>query len=212
VRDPAAKPGEGLSTRTHAVIVVVLLLVIGGVVWIAGLQSPGEANPSKRENAGTSLRAPASTQLPDSAPVIGVSVGGRHRAYVIQALLRPDAHVYNDLLGEVPVTVTYCDLDECVRVLTAPDSKRPLDIRSGGSDRSRSRKMLLQIGSTRYWQDTGKALEDEAAPFPFTDAAFTRTTWRQWHDAHPDTDVYVGDLPFKPADPATPLATRPVKN
>jgi hypothetical protein len=140
--------------------------------------------------------------LRDNAEVIGVSAAGRHRAYVLQALLRPDSHVVNDLLDNVPFTVTYCDLSDCVRVFTAPQRGRPLDIAVGGSDAQQAKKMLLRIGSTRYWQDTGLPLKDNAsAPFPYVKTHFERTTWGKWRKAHPDTDVYVGKEPFPTNDP-----------
>jgi hypothetical protein len=148
----------------------------------------------------------------DSTPVIGVSADGRHRAYVLTAFMRPDSHVYNDLLGDVPVTVTFCDLDNRVQVFTAPSRGRPLDVTVGGSDSCRPRKMLLGVKSarTRYWQDTGLPLDDDAAsPFPYARTESVRTTWGEWRQAHPDTDVYVGKLPFTPTDPTFRYAPSP---
>ena len=85
------------------------------------------------ENFDIAVRA-HSDPLPDSTPVIGVTKNGHARAYAMRALMRPGDHVHNDLLGGSAVTVTYCNLDRCVRVLTVPaqppegdDSRRPHD-------------------------------------------------------------------------------------
>src|SRR5262245_60665997 len=40
----------------------------------------------------------ATADVPDDAEVLGVSAGGRHRAYLVTALSRLRSHVVNDLL------------------------------------------------------------------------------------------------------------------
>src|SRR5262249_40673622 len=54
--------------------------------------------------------------LNDNEEVIGVDVRGKARAYRLSALLDRQHHVVNDLIDGVPVTVTYCDLSNCLRV------------------------------------------------------------------------------------------------
>ena len=50
-------------------------------------------------------------------PVIGVTAGGRHRAYLVRALsLGAKSHIVNDVVGGVPVSVTYCDIYTCTRL------------------------------------------------------------------------------------------------
>src|SRR5262249_62420187 len=48
--------------------------------------------------------------VPDDAVVIGVEAGGRHRAYLLEALYPSASHVINDLVGGKPITVAYCDM------------------------------------------------------------------------------------------------------
>jgi hypothetical protein len=130
----------------------------------------------------------------DETEVIGVSVADRHRAYVLDALEPLPRHVINDLLDGVPCTVSYCNVTDCVRVLTAPGAKEPLAIAVGGWDsRSAEGVMLLRVGSDYYRQDSGLPLaEAEVARFPYVDLEFERTTWGNWREAHPHSDVYVG--------------------
>jgi hypothetical protein len=122
--------------------------------------------------------------------------------------LRPEARIANDLLGAVPVTVTYCDVSDCVRVFSGPGQGRRLRVALGGWDRRRPKSMLLRIGSDMYWQDTGQPLEDETtAAFPYRTLDFVRTTWREWREAHPDTDAYIGVIPFPSAHPSAKVVT-----
>ena len=66
---------------------------------------------------------------------------------------------------------------------------------------------MLRVGATRYWQDTGLPLHNDATnAFPYVKTGFVRTSWGQWREAHPDTDVYVGRLPFTPTDPTIKYA------
>jgi hypothetical protein len=184
-------------------ILVVLAIVLAGVsssylwTWLDQEKEVPESNHSLfREKFAEAIRPQ------DLTPVIGVSAGGRHRAYTLQALTRLDEHIYNDLLGSVPITVTYCNLDDCVKVFTAPNRDQPLDIAFGGPDLDRRRKLWLRVGETLFRQDTEKPVEPgPTKSFPYAKTDFVRTTWGEWKKAHPDTDLYVGRLPFIPQDP-----------
>jgi hypothetical protein len=142
-------------------------------------------------------RAAAAT-IGDSAVVIGVVVAGEARAYSIDAMRMPpeaigeDApdidyfmkrHVVNDLIGGVPVSITYCDLTRQVRVLTDASRNCPLPLCVAGQ---RDGQMLLLFEGTRYLQN------DEA--IPLDDLCFEVTTWTQWEQHHPQTTIYAGDL------------------
>src|SRR5437879_4188705 len=77
----------------------------------------------KVEFAGL-IRPPTSgvegSGMRDDDQIIGVEVGGRARAYRLDALRSRTRHVVNDLLGGVPVSVSYCDITDCVRAYTDP--------------------------------------------------------------------------------------------
>jgi hypothetical protein len=126
----------------------------------------------------------------DDAEVIGVSSGGRHRAYLVSAMSRMNSHVVNDLLGGAPVTVTYCDRTRCARAFTAEAHPDPLDFSVGGF---LDEQMLLRVDGTFFYQGTGRRTagrEDEV--LPFAAHPFERTSWKVWKEAHPDTDIYIG--------------------
>jgi hypothetical protein len=143
----------------------------------------------------------ASARLPDEAEVIGVSAGGRHRAYAVSAMRPRRAHVVNDELAGVPVSVTFCGVTGCVRVFTDPDEEGPLDLAVGGLDSRPGRQgMVLRAGASRYRHDSGQPFEAGAVPFPYEDYPYLRTTWGEWRRAHPDTDVFVGEPPDEPGE------------
>src|SRR5260370_16166588 len=76
-----------------------------------------------------------------------------------------------------------------------------------GADPSRPKKMLLQIGPDRYWQDTDLPFGDTTADkLPYAGIKFERTTWGEWRTKHPDTDIYVGSEQIRPVDGAYKIA------
>lgn len=106
-----------------------------------------------------------------------------------------ERHVVNDLLGRLPVTVTYCDRTDCVAVFTGPGGGLPLAVAVGGwAGHYDEGGLLLRVGAALYRQDTGAPWgDDSGAPFPYARAECERTTWGHWREEHPDTDVYVGE-------------------
>jgi hypothetical protein len=127
------------------------------------------------------VHAANSVALSDRTSVIGVTVESGVRAYLVQALRLPATHVINDLIGNVAVTVTYCDRTDCARVMTELDRREPLDVAVAGFVRG---KLLLDIEGRTYSQDDGDV--------PLPDLEFSRTTWGEWKAQHPDTEVYMG--------------------
>src|SRR5262249_9861833 len=54
----------------------------------------------------------AEAELEDGAEVLGVSAAGKHRAFLVKPFARVDSHVVNDVVGDVPVSVTYCETND----------------------------------------------------------------------------------------------------
>jgi hypothetical protein len=132
----------------------------------------------------------AKATVPDDAEVLGVSAGGRHRAYLVSAMSGMSTHVINDLLEETPVTVTYCDRTGCARVFTDPEKSAPLEVNVGGILED---NLMLRVGVRHYFQQKDIKLADGTPdPVPYPDHPFVQTTWKSWKEAHPNTDVFVG--------------------
>lgn len=155
-------------------------------VRVAGIRQPAAFSPSD-----ISLRS-------DSL-VIGIVVGGQARAYLLEALRMPPGHefdpsgkdgklqllsrhVVNDVVNGKPISVTYCDRTDCKQVFTA-EGDSELDLSIAGWSGS---GMMLRLGESEFPQ---KADESPVDHYPFT-----VTSWQDWLEKHPETDVYVGHL------------------
>jgi hypothetical protein len=131
----------------------------------------------------------ATADLSDDAKVIGVSAGGKHRAYLVSALATgPAHHIVNDLVGGKPLSVAYCNIHDCVQVVTG-EGDLPLKLQVGGLE---SKSMLVAVGEHLYRQSTLEAMEAGAPSFPYRRHVWERTTWGAWKKAHPGTDVFLG--------------------
>lgn len=134
--------------------------------------------------------------------VIGVEVGGKARAYRLDAFQRPTGHLVNDLVGNVPVSVSYCDQTDCIRVFVDPGGGAALPIEVVGMVNG---EMVLKIDGTCYYQKSGRPLapEDVREVIPYQVLSPSRTTWEEWRQEHPETDVYVGDRRSFPGEEPT---------
>ncbi len=134
------------------------------------------------------------SELAPETPVIGVEIDGKARAYRVEAMADRHHHVVNDLVGNVPITVAYCDLTDCVQVYVDPSASAPLDVSLAGL---LAGAMVIQVEGALYDHQTGRAVDPAKGPatIRFERLAPIRTTWREWLAQHPETDVYVGDRP-----------------
>jgi Protein of unknown function (DUF3179) len=170
-------------TRLHAVEKDVTIGKDDGLKHLWKFEMPGLRNPS-------ALPA-AAAKIADADDVIGVVVNGKPRAYWLQALRYPPWHIVNDVVVGVPVSVTFCDRTNCTRVYTDRQSSAPLDVNIGGLY---GKEMVVKIGGLLYFQESGKPFEaGEGAPsLPYADLPWERTTWKEWRQRHPETDVFIG--------------------
>jgi hypothetical protein len=134
----------------------------------------------------------SSAPLEDSEEVVGVVVGGKARAYRLSALTDMADHIVNDVVEDRPISVTYCDKRQCIRVFTAEGTgTEALPIGQAGLW---NYQMVIQVGRDSYLQESGDPLDPEARPFPYQQYPSQRTTWREWRESHPETEVYAGIL------------------
>jgi hypothetical protein len=145
---------------------------------------PGVTLPHIQKGAGAILSA--------QQQVVGVVVDGRARAYSMRALSFISQHVVNDLVGSVPVTVTYCGISDCLRVFTA-EQREPLAVHGAGFDNG----LRLMHGDKTYSQATGRAYQD-GTMLPLRPLPFERMSWTEWQRLHPKTDVFIGGA-YRPA-------------
>jgi hypothetical protein len=127
--------------------------------------------------------------LEDDALVVGVYVSGHARAYALEAFQhRPDLHIVNDLLGDVPISITHCDISGCTRVFMGETPGRTLTLSVGGR---KNRGLLLKHNGQLFFQKTGAPLVGNSR-FPYPEYPAEVTEWGMWRKAHPQTDIYLG--------------------
>ncbi len=208
----------GAGNWAFAVILLgAMALILAGLFFYAETPKAPENPSMKFEDIQKSLRV-----VPDATQVIGVEVGGRAKAYRIQDLLRPDQHVINDKIGEVPVAVTFCDIDRCTRIFTHPkedgapknekngknEKKEELNIRVAGTHRDRHGKLLLALGDKKFWQDTGLELGSEQKKVDLRLIENRETTWGEWKALHPDATIYLPEIIPNSGNPSPAKANR----
>ncbi len=138
-----------------------------------------------------SLSKASEVELGDEELIIGISVAGNHRAYRLMGMVEPTDHIVNDVIDGQPVSVTYCNQQDCARAFTGGRAGLPLPLSQGGLGPD---GMMICVGDSEYYQQSLNAARPGVtlAPFPFTPFPLERTTWKEWRARHPDTNVYTG--------------------
>ena len=142
--------------------------------------------------------ASSQASLPDDELVIGLSVNGDARAYPAGILYTRE--MVNDVVGSVPVLVTWCP-----RCYTALVHRRPVD-ETGSPLVFGNQGALYQGAMTWYDHDSGSvwsqplgmAIAGPAAGRTLPLLPSRLATWREWRAAHPDTLALVVDEPALP--------------
>jgi Protein of unknown function (DUF3179) len=126
--------------------------------------------------------------LQDPARIIGVVINGSARAYPLIRLSAMVDHVVNDNVVDsegknLPFTVTYCDMSDCIRVLqsSSDTTANSLEVATLG---------LLDKGLALKWK--GKDFKQMDEVDGLKDVPYERTTWGEWKSKHPDSLVYKG--------------------
>lgn len=119
-----------------------------------------------------------SKEVPENWDVVGVRVKDQFYAFDIATLSPRKTHIANLVFDDTPISVSYCDLSDCVRVLTQ-DGVDPIPLHAGGLDVDN--KLVFLLGSIRYSQ--------ESKDLPLKDYPFERTTWNKWREKHPDSKL-----------------------
>jgi hypothetical protein len=84
--------------------------------------------------------------LPATADVLGISTNGVSRAYLVVGMWEPFNHVVHDKLAGQPITITYCDVNDCAYAYQRKDIA-PKDFHVSGWD---GQDMLLLIQGKHY--------------------------------------------------------------
>lgn len=140
-------------------------------------------------NSAPAILSRDAAEIDDDEMVAGISVKDRFRAYRLADMITPATHVVNDVIERIPISVTYCNIRNCVRAFTRHnESNEPLDVWVHGL---MDGKMLLSLDGVEFLQ------EAEVVPVDRMDVEVT--SWKAWKTAHPQTDVFAGTNPWADA-------------
>lgn len=126
-------------------------------------------------------------RLPAYEPIMGVEIGGAHKAYVLSALSKHP--VLNDEVGRAPVLVVYSAANDTTTIFSRRLHGRTLEFHAL-TDVTREMLADKQTGSkwTTYGECTAGKLKgqklDAILPLP--------SLWFSWAEFYPDTQVYSG--------------------
>jgi hypothetical protein len=125
--------------------------------------------------------------LADDDLVIGVEMNGETRAYPLRIL---NVHeIVNDEFDGTPVAVTYCPL--CRSGLVFDRRVNGTALEFGVSGKLLNANLVMYDRQTEtYWsQLDGSAVVGPLVPRQLTILPNTVTTWAEWRESHPDTEV-----------------------
>ncbi|MCL6509115.1 MAG: DUF3179 domain-containing protein [Anaerolineae bacterium] len=124
-------------------------------------------------------------------PVVFVQVGADARAYPVQILTWHE--IVNDVVGSVPLAVTYCPLCNTAIAFERTFDGRVLDF--GTTGRLRFSNLIMYDRQTETWwqQGTGLALAGEHAGRRLTFYPATIVSWQAFREAHPGGRVLSRD-------------------
>lgn len=129
--------------------------------------------------------------LSDSDTVIGLEIGGTARAYPLSILVWHE--IVNDMVGGVPVAVTYCPLCYTSQVFVRVVGGEAAEF--GTSGKLYNSNLLMYDRTTgSYWsQALGTAVRGELAGAQLEAVPFDLISWGDWKALHPGTDVLSTD-------------------
>jgi len=126
------------------------------------------------------------TRLPEFAPVIGVARDGRARAYPLRIL---DWHevVNDDFAG--PILVTYCVLCGSAVVAERTADGEPTQFGVSGALWRGDLVMYDDATGSLWSQLLATAIRGDLTGHRLTLVESSLTTWGEWQETHPDTQV-----------------------
>jgi hypothetical protein len=154
----------------------------GWNVMINGKQAPNDTPMMLPGMTAPVTLTPEEARVTETEQVIGITIGDEHRAYIVHAFAPLGQKVINDLIKDIPITVTYCDIYERARVFTSTERGEYLTVGLGGW---MNKEMFFYFDNIRFSQSSQNA--------PLPDYPYIITTWGEWLEVHPESRIYLGD-------------------
>ena len=123
--------------------------------------------------------------------MLGVVIRGEARAYPLNQLSGPDREVFNEILGGLPVAVTWCDRCHNGIVYCREIAGRTLTFYISGKLWGDS-AVLIDVETGSQWSHLlGEAMEGPLKGTKLAELPGVVMTWRQWKSDHPSTTVSI---------------------
>ena len=133
--------------------------------------------------------------LQEREPVLVLEIDGDVRAYPLQILLFHE--IVNDVVGDMPVAVTYCPLCNSAVVFDRRVGERLLDFGVSGNLRF-SDLVMYDRQTDSWWQQlTGEALVGELAGTQLDFIPAPIVSWEEFQRAHPEGVVLSRETGFR---------------
>ena len=185
--EPPPRGASQFSTDFSRHVVPYREMFSGGVPkdGIPPLYSPGFASVDE-----------ADEWLEPTQPVLVVEVGDEAKAYPLQVLTRHE--IANDVVGGVPLAVTYCPLCN-----TGIAFERTVDgevVTFGVSGNLRNSNLIMWDSGTETWwqQATGQGIAGFYAGFQLTFYPVNLVAWSDFRASHPGGSVLTGPQGRRP--------------
>ncbi|HWJ26620.1 MAG TPA: DUF3179 domain-containing (seleno)protein [Flavisolibacter sp.] len=126
--------------------------------------------------------------------VVGVDVNGQAKAYPVQFISYH--HQVRDMVGNIPVMVTYCSVCRTGRVYSPMVNGRMESFRLVGMDHFNA---MFEDATTKSWwqQATGVAVAGPLKGMSLKEIPSRQSTWSSWLRAHPNSLLMSPDTTFK---------------
>lgn len=136
----------------------------------------------------------AKTWLKPAEPVVLVYVGEEARAYPVQILMWHE--IVNDVVGDLPLAVTFCPLCNTAIAFVRAFDDRILDF--GTTGRLRYSNLIMYDRQTETWwqQANGKAIAGEFAGSRLELYPAVIISWQDFITTHPDGTVLSRETGF----------------
>ena len=139
-------------------------------------------------------RASSADFLNDKEPVLALTIGGKTRAYPVQIMIWHE--IVNDVVGGVPVAVTYCPLCNSALAFDQRAAERVLDFGTSGR-LYRSALVMYDRQTESLWTHfTGQAVAGTLTGTLLAAHPVSTVSWAQFKRAHPDGLVLTRETGF----------------
>ena len=143
------------------------------------------------------MAADAPDYMRAQEPVIALEIGGAAKAYPLAMLIRHE--IVNDVLGGIPVAVTYCPLCNTALVFDRRVGGRLLDFGTSGNVR-KSDLVMWDRQTESWWQQiTGEAIVGDLTGTRLKVIAAQILSFSDFQDAYPEGLVLSRETGIYPA-------------